>query len=187
MSFKIALISFIIVIVSLSNLWASESPQVFPYEAIREKLLSVSPQKLQLTPSIASPVWGIVMEGEVNNNAFTLFVLAEGTISLYLQHGGAVIGAGQQEGPKKVGKDFLELSQNYLSKASQTKSHALPKLGHTQFYFLTFNGTYFADAENEVFINNRHPLSPLFIKGHELFREIRVLSDKGVGKKKVVK
>jgi len=69
---------------------------------------------------------------------------------------------GQHDGPRKAGEALLATATKLLALAQPTKDFPLPKEGRTGFYFLTLDGAYTAEAQEEELGNGRHPSSPLF-------------------------
>jgi hypothetical protein len=71
-------------------------------------------------------------------------------------------GGSQHDGPRKAGEALLATATKLLAPAQPTKDSPLPKEGRTRFYFLTLDGAYTAEAQEEELGNGRHPSSPLF-------------------------
>jgi hypothetical protein len=69
-------------------------------------------------------------------------------------------------------------SQQFTKQAQPTKRYPLPKPSYTRFYLLTGNGVLTAEGKEVDLGNNRHALSPLFYKGHELISEVRAVDQK---------
>jgi len=148
------------------------------YRDLRQQVFTLDPGKIGLTPASSNQVWGVVMETGYPKAVATLVTISDGTVSLYFSNGGAMIGAGQHEGPRNACKAFLALSQGYLEQASPTKTFPLPKQGYTRFYFLTFQGIHTAEFKEDDLGNNRLPLSPLFHKAHEVITQVRIVDEK---------
>ena len=86
---------------------------------------------------------------------------------------------GPHAGPHRAAQSFLAASQQFIKQVQPTKNHPLPKLLYTRFYLLTAgNGVLTAEAKEDDLGHNRHPLSPLFYKGHELISEVLAVDQK---------
>jgi hypothetical protein len=148
-----------------------------PYAGLRNMVLTTKPETVGLKPN-AAEVWGIVMETGYPEAVMTLVALADGTVSMYFSNGGGIIGLGPHPGPQKAGKALLSLAQQYSKLGAAVTNHSLPKPAHTRFYFLIGSGVTTVEAKEDDLGNERHQLSPLFHKGHELISEIRVVDER---------
>lgn len=146
------------------------------YQELRNMVFTTDPQQLNLSKT-DGPVWGILMETGYSEGSFTLVALRDGTVSLYFEKGGGMIGIGQHETPRQIASELLALAPEYLSEASITTNYPVPTAGFTRFYFLTFDGVQTAEGKEEDMGNNRHALSPLFLKAHELIGATRELEE----------
>jgi hypothetical protein len=140
-------------------------PEIF-YE-LRNRLFTIDPKELELSKA-DGPVWGLVMETGYSEASFTLVALRDGTVSLYFSNGGGIIGIGMHETPSQIAGELLALAPNYLSDTTITTDYPVPTDGLTRFYFFTFDGIRTVEGKEDDMGNNRHALSPLFHKAHEL-------------------
>lgn len=145
------------------------------YSGLRNMVLSTKPESIGVRLKDATEVWGVVMETGYPEAVASLVALADGTVSLYFSNGGGIIGLGPHAGPHRAAQSLLAAAQQFAKQVQAIKSHPLPKPSHTRFYLLTGNGVLTAEAKEDELGNNRHPLSPLFHKGHELIAEIRAV------------
>lgn len=150
------------------------NPQIF--QELRNMVFSLDPQELGLSKS-DGPVWGLLMETGYSEGAFTLVALRDGTVSLYFANGGGMIGIGQHDTPREIAGELLALAPQYLSETSITTNYPVPTAGLTKFYFLTFDGVRTVEGKEDDMGNNRHVLSPLFHKMHELISGARELDE----------
>jgi hypothetical protein len=148
------------------------------YSGLRGMVLSAKPDSIGIKLKEPSEVWGVVMETGYPTAVVSLVALADGTVSLYFSNGGGILGLGQHAGPHRAAQSFLASSQQYAKQAPPTKSYPLPKPSYTRFYLLTGNGVLTTEAKEDDLGNNRHLLSPLFHKGHELIFEARAVDQK---------
>jgi len=150
------------------------NPEIF--QELRNMVLTTNPQELGLSES-DGPVWGLLMETGYSEGSFTLVALGDGAVSLYFANGGGMIGIGEHETPRKIASELLALAPKYLSETSITTNYPVPTDGLTLFYFLTFDGVRTVEGKEDGMGNNRHVLSPLFHKAHELIAAARELDE----------
>src|ERR1044072_5618405 len=110
-----------------------------------------------------------------SQGSLTLVALRDVTVRLYSANGGGMIEIGQHETPRKIAGELLALAPQYLSETSITTTYPVPTGGLTKFYFLTFDGVRTVEGKEDEMGNNRHALSPLFHKAHELIGAAREL------------
>lgn len=120
-------------------------------------------------------VSGVVMETGYSEDVVTLVVTVDGTLSLYYSSGGAVVGWGAYDGPRRAARELLETAPDFQNFCSLTTKFPLPLKGNTRFYLVTAGGVLTAEAKLDDLGNDRHRLSPLFRKAHELIGEIRAV------------
>jgi hypothetical protein len=141
------------------------------YNGLREQVFSLDPESIGLSRAGGNSVWGMLMETGYAEAVATLVTIGDGTVSLYFSNGGGIIGVGQHEGPRRACEAFLADAPSFLRYASPTDCYPLPERSYTRFYFLTFDGVLTAEAMEKDLGYNRHPLSPLFHKAHEVITE----------------
>jgi hypothetical protein len=147
---------------------------------LRRSVLSLSPGDIGLTQPIDGPtVWGILMETGYPRGLATLVVLADGTTSLYLGHGGGMIGGGEHDNVRAASMKFLASAEQYQKALEPTKSFPYPHVGKVRFTVLTFSGPLTAEADENDLGNGTHELSNLFYPGHEVLTELRRMDKKG--------
>lgn len=159
-----------------------KSPQPRPaaaevYLRLRQQVLTLEPGSIGLDSASPNPVWGVLMETGHPEAVVTLVAIADGSVSLYLSHGGGFIGMGQHEGPRTASRDLLSAAPTFLEHARQTCEFPLPEPGHTRFYFLTFDGTYTAEAGEDDLAHGQHPMSPLFAKAQDVITQMRLVDE----------
>jgi hypothetical protein len=147
------------------------------YQNLRGRVFSVEPAELGLKPTAGNRVWGVLMETGYSEAVATLVVLAEGTVSLYFSNGGGMIGLGEHKKPRAVAKALLDSAPDYVRHCTSTSAYPLPTKGSTRFYLLTFDGVFTTEAPEDDFGYNRHALSPLFHRAHELIAAARAAEE----------
>lgn len=148
------------------------------YSGLRNMVLTTKPDSIGVKLKDPNEVWGVVMETGYPEAVASLVALADGTVSLYFSNGGGIIGLGPHAGPRRAAQSFLAASQQFSKQLQPTKSYPLPKSSYTRFYLLTGNGVLTVEAKEDDFGNNRHSLSPLFYKAHDLISEVRAVDQK---------
>ena len=119
-------------------------------------------------------VWGALMEMGREKGVATLVALADGTVSLYLGHGGGILGAGAHEEPQKAARLFLEAVGYCLYECEPVNEYPLPKPGHIRFYLLADKGVYSVNAPKDDFYSQRHKLWPLFRYADNVITQLRL-------------
>lgn len=147
------------------------------YTELRDQALSIQADQLGLSPDAANPVFGILMETGYKDAVVTVSAMGEGSVSLYFSNGGGIIGLGEHEGPRQAGLELLSVANKFLSHLKPTKEFPLPKTGYTTFYALTAKGVLTANAKEDDLGNGRLPLSPLFLKAHEVITQARIADE----------
>ena len=142
--------------------------------SLRQMVLSLKSGDIGISAStFPHEVWGILMETGYDSGAFTLAVLADGTVSLYFSTGGGVIGAGEHESVRRPAGSFIGLTNRYVSEAKPSKTQPLPSEGQTIFDFLTNSGIRSYSAKEMDLGEGRDKLSELFHSGHAVIAEVR--------------
>ena len=141
---------------------------------LRQMVLSLKPGDLGISEeTFPHEVWGVLMETGYDSGAFSLVVLADGTVSLYLSTGGGVIGAGEHESVRGPAGSFLGWANHFVSEAKPSEAQPLPTEGQTIFYFLTNSGIRSYSAKEVELGEGRDKLSDLFHAGHAVITEVR--------------
>lgn len=150
------------------------------YRSLRHQVLSISPTDIGLSTDSPNRVWAVLVETGYRfpRSVVSLVTIADGTVSLYFSTGGGIIGIGQHQEPREACFDLLTLAPQFLPHAQPTTIFPLPNIGHTQFYFLTYDGAFMYDAQEKDLTFNRSPLSPLFHKAQAVITQARIAEGK---------
>jgi hypothetical protein len=155
----------------------SQPPSEGPSADLRSMALHLSPDQIGLTPkTYPHKVWGTVMETGIDSGFYTLFVLGDGTTSLYFSTGGGVIGAGEHSSVRAAAGEFLTSANLFAGAAEPTKFFPPPANGQTTFYFLTFDGPKKYSAPEQSLGEGTDKLSDLFHAGHAVIAAVRQAS-----------
>ena len=148
------------------------------YTGLRQQLLVLDPKTIGLGLSSTNRVWAVLMETGYPEAVVTLATILDGTVSLYFSNGGGIIGVGQHEEPRRTCLALLAVAPEFLKHAQPTKDFRLPKIGHTRFIFLTYEGAFAVEAVEDDLGNQRSPLSPLFYKAQDVITAARMAEEK---------
>jgi hypothetical protein len=149
------------------------------FPSLRKMAFSVTPEKLGLSlPNDQTRVYGVIMDWEMGGATATTVSYITGDASLYLSSGGGVIGGGQHQNVNNAAKEFVKLSESYLSKTDKIEEPNLPNENEVIFYLLTNKGLYKATEKMENFENHSSDWISLFEGGNKVLTELRMVSDK---------
>jgi len=155
-----------------------QPPSQDVYSGLRNQVLSVKASDIGISPTSEMPVvWGVLMETGYSEATVTLVSLADRTTSLYFSNGGGVIGAGEHAPVAQVTSGLIAMAQHFHSHMLPTTTFPTPNVGRVRFYLLTFSEVLTADADEQDLGYERHDLSPLFHKGHEVIGNVRISTD----------
>lgn len=115
----------------------------------------------------------LLMETGYPSAVATLVAIADGTTSLYFSNGGGIIGSGEDETVRAAALSLLTKAGEFTTAMQPADSFPLPPRGSVRFHLITTNGCWSAEAVEDDLGYMRHPLSPLFHKGHEVITAIR--------------
>ena len=145
------------------------------YRDMRAAVLKLKPA--DLSEKDDSKILAVVMDTGFPEAAFTLVATMDGSASLYFSNGGGIIGAGAQPEGEKASKALIAEAAKYLSKMTPTKETPIVRPDMTTFYVVTGKGVSTVTAKEEDFGEDRHVVSPLFHKAHELISVIRAIDE----------
>ncbi len=145
---------------------------------LRDKIFALSPIELGLHADEGkSAIWGILMEMGYAPGLASLVVLADGTTSFFLGHGGGITSAGKHEKVRAAAEIFLNTAEGHLGQMQETDSYPYPEADQVKFYLLTFYGKFTAEAAETELIEKTHTLSDLFHAGQQVLTEIRLIQE----------
>lgn len=148
-----------------------------PYIEMRQLAFATTAEQLGLSAIDKNVVYGIISEMDMEGTTVTVVTFKTGDTSMYMSSGAIIIGAGQHKSVKKVVTKFVENGQNYLEKSKLTDHTDVPKIGMTNFNFLTKNGTYRISQSLSELESGRSDLSNLFLELNKVISEIRTKSE----------
>lgn len=149
------------------------------FEGLRNMAFATTPEQLELSLATDKTiVYGIIMDWGMDGATATIVSYQTGDASIYLSSGGGVIGGGQHENVSSSAKEFVNLGQNFLDKATKTENTTLAENDTIKFYFLTNSGVYVGQEHMKNFENKKSIWLPLFEKANLLLTELRETTEK---------
>jgi len=149
------------------------------YLQLRNRILSLNPTEVGLTPTNAAPhAWGVLMETGYPVGYASLISLADGTTSLYYSTGGGMLGSGEYTPVAEASKALVAQAENHLQYVSRVNVFSLPELGQVKFIILTYACIYAGEAPEKTVAAGKHQLSPLYIKAQATLEQLRLLAEK---------
>ena len=148
-----------------------------PYVNLREMALTVTAEQLGLQiPEDSIKVYGIVSDLDMGDVTATVVTYLTGDASIYLNSGGAFIGAGQHESVQKVTKEFVENGHLISFKGERFENADLPTNGNANFYFLSNMGQTRITESISKMDSGESEFSKLFIELNKVIDAIRLKS-----------
>lgn len=124
-----------------------------PYLGLRQLALDTKPEDIGFTLDNNEQVYAAVADLPLANGIATLVCFFDGTVSLYYQNGGGMIGMGQKyEEVKKAGMSFLFSAGQTLQFLKSAQNFNLPANNIVSVYLKTKESTYKA----EINMSNIH-------------------------------
>ena len=114
------------------------------------------------------------MEARGPQGVITLEVVSDGTVGLYFSSGGGILGAGEQEGPRKAAEVLLNVAPDFIQYAETAIGHPFPQKEHIRFYFLTSNGVVTYEAREAALATNKDRMAPVYRKAQDVISQIQV-------------
>jgi hypothetical protein len=149
------------------------------FNDLREMAFRVTPEQLQLSlPVQNTHVYGIIMDWGIDSATATIISYQTGDASMYLSSGGGVIGGGQHQNVNNAAKQFVNLAQTFLNKATKANANTLPKQDEVNFYMLTNKGTFYGGDVMKNFENNTSTWLPLFEEANRVITELQLTTAK---------
>jgi len=115
-----------------------------------------------------------VMEIGSPDATVTILAVADGSVSMYLSTGAAVIGAGEHAAVRGVAERFRTVAAESRGLLQLTDDFPMPDPGQVRFQVRTVDGAYSGAAPEYALQAGRHPLAPLYAAGQDLLTEIRL-------------
>jgi len=155
---------------------ASGSSEVI--DELRNRIFSLDPGEIGISQeNFSHPVWGMVMETGIDDGSFSLVTLADGTTSLYLSTGGAMIGVGEHKSVRDAVGYYLTGAQYFFDQSRPVDAFPRPSPGRVIFYFLGFDGVSVYESDEQKLGVGQDALSNLFYAAQAVIAEIRKIEE----------
>jgi hypothetical protein len=149
---------------------------------LRGLFLATRVRDLGVTPSAELPnVWGGMMELAFPKATASLVSIADGSASLYLSTGGAVIGGQSHEPVRNAAQRFLSALEAAQASFRPMSFFPLPKSGRVSFVVRTYSSDLGAELAEGDLTSGGHPLSAAFLAGHDVIAALRLVAEKKTG------
>ena len=142
---------------------------------LRAKLLATRPDELKLEPTEHLPhVWAALLDIGMVGGSATVAVVADGTVSMYTNTGGGMIGAGQHQVIHAPAARFLKTVEAIHNSLAAATEAPLPKAGEAAVVALTHDGMRRTVVELRLLSVN-DPLARAWVAGQDLLTALREL------------
>lgn len=119
-----------------------------PYFGLRQLAFDVKPEDIGVTLDNNEQVYAAVVDLSLTGGIVTLVCFIDGTVSLYYQNGGGMLGLGQEyEEVKKAGMSFLYSSGQALQYLKEAQNFSLPGNNIINVYLKVKESTYKAEID----------------------------------------
>ena len=127
-----------------------------------------------LSPSEPGSIRGVVMDWNLGSGLATLVAIDDGTVSLYLNPGGGIIGAGSHAKVATAARAFRAEALRVQSTFHGSASFPPPEAKAVVFYVLTDSATLSSGSVPASEVQNpEHPLAALGAAAQALLAEVR--------------
>ena len=143
------------------------------YVKLRDQALGFGSVEIKAPPVVpAGRVLGVVMDLGYDTAVASIVGLADGTASMYVSTGSAMIGMGDHAPVAAAARRWVEVAESAPG-LTETEADTLPPEGRARFNVLTTGARLEADAAEDELASGAHPLSPLYAAGQDVITEIR--------------
>jgi hypothetical protein len=148
------------------------------FQAIRNKLLSLDPQEVDITATPEHPhIWGVMMEFILSGSVVTLAGLVDGTTSLYFSTGGGILGSGNHPKVGAAARELVGKAELALECFQPVREYPFPDEGFIRFYALTFNGILMAECPDKDVKDPLLGLSGLYEAAQDLITQVKLVHE----------
>ena len=156
---------------------ADKNAEIF--QAIRNRLLSLDPQTVDITATPEHPhVWGVLMEFVLSGSVVTLAGLVDGTTSLYFSSGGGILGSGNHPLVGTAARELVNKAELALEYFQPVREYPFPDEGFIRFYALTFSGILLAECPDQDVKDPLLGLSELYAAAQDLITQVKLIHEK---------
>lgn len=147
---------------------------------LRDRILHLSAKEAGVEP--VRGVWGVIMERGYTKGVATVIALADGTSSLHLSNGGAVVGGKEYPPARLAARKLCEQAADSLGATLATQEFPRPAQGRVRFYVLTTTGVRAAEGDLMAHLRDGGPgaLAGLEKAGDAVVDALKEATTKGV-------
>jgi|SRR5579872_1867538 len=148
------------------------------YLGFRSLALGRTPHDFGLTPTGPGPTaFGIVMDIGFERGVATVAGFSSGDASLYLSHGGGIIGGIDHKIIRDAAQAWVASAQPHLTSLKATTTFPLPAAGEVRIYVLTDRGVLAARSTTDDLDRGGPEWSPIWQSAQVLIAAIHQVSD----------
>ncbi|MCX6131951.1 MAG: hypothetical protein NTX25_23210 [Proteobacteria bacterium] len=145
---------------------------------LRNMLLSSDPGQLGLKKDVDLPnCFALVSEFHLANVMLTLLTIQDGTTSLYMSNGAAIIGGGQHQAVRQANRKLLLLAQELVQDGEICKEFPFPNSSEVFFYLVCWEGVIRRNDLESAARQGKGELAPLYSTANELLSAIRAIEE----------
>ena len=142
---------------------------------LRAKVLATTPSDVNIKPSQQLPhVWAALLDIGTATGSATVAVVADGTVSMYTNTGGGMIGAGQHQVIHMPAARFLKTVEAIHGSLDVVADAPLPGAGEAAVVALTYDGMRRALVELRL-LSAKAPFARAWVAGQDLITALREL------------
>jgi hypothetical protein len=147
--------------------------------SLRDRLLHATAAEVGIKP--ARGVWGVIMERGYTKGVATIVALEDGTASMYISTGGAVVGGKGYPPAHDAAIKLCDRAADALGETIAAHEFPSPAKGRVRFYVLTTEGV--RVAEDDIFARadaGHGALAPLLAAGDAVIDGLKEATSKGL-------
>jgi hypothetical protein len=138
---------------------------------LRRMVLSRQPP-ISDPPAEHSQVFVVMLEMGLEDAVASVFAASDGSTSVYLSKGGAIMGTGMVPEVRDASQRFLRLAQTALVEMTPVDSFLLPSVGRIRLHVVAGGGKFSFESSMDDIPNGPEPLRTLFQAGYEVLNRV---------------
>ncbi len=127
---------------------------------------------------VSRDILGVVTEIGYPHGLLLVVGWRDGGASLYLGHGGGMIGGHGHETVRRAAKALTELAEGYVVQGQMRETFPLPRKGEVLFTLLTPEGPVGIHTTIKQLRAGNSVLTPLYKASHEVITQFRLIDEK---------
>jgi hypothetical protein len=142
---------------------------------LRNNVFNLKIEDIGLTHAKSPLVWGVMMELGYPDLTISLVAMADGSCSVYLTDGTGAVGCGLYSEVRQMAANMLNIAQRMLPRCEHVDQFPLPADSRAQFYLLTGEGIFSAEASRHELDEGAVDIAELYYAGHNVIGMIELL------------